>query len=251
MDEVITLSDSSNSSSSESDFDFSLSNSWLTVSLIVLLLGLTIEYKRVNNINELMSEQLKDLRRDYDQVKMHNNDLRRDYDQLKMHDTNEQLQILTELRALRDCGPPATIHEPKEVELKPVEIEPKAEDLKTEIKEEPKTTVEPQPMDIQKATEVEAKPTDEPNDEQLPTDEQKPNDEKKIKNDSNDRQCNQNCVSIRKTRRSIVEFCSYVVSHPIDIFFSFCLAIWKRLTVEVILTCATRKWMKNYKKNIA
>ncbi|KAI6224131.1 hypothetical protein M3Y95_00850800 [Aphelenchoides besseyi] len=162
---------------------FSLSNSWLTVSLIVLLLGLTVEYKRVSNINELMSEQLKDLRRDYDQ--------------LKMHDTNQQLQILTELRALRDCGRPATIHEPKKVELKPVEVEPEAEHLKTEIKEEPKTTVKPKSMDIQETKVVGTKPIDEPNNEQLPTDEQK------LINDPNNLECSRDCDDARNTRRSI------------------------------------------------
>ncbi|KAI6171887.1 hypothetical protein M3Y98_00912300 [Aphelenchoides besseyi] len=158
---------SGNTSDRRSSFSFFLSNSWLTVSLLVLLLGLTVEYKRVNDINELMSEQLKNLRRDYDQ--------------LKMHDTNQQLQILTELRALRDCGPPRTIDKPKEVESKTVENEPEAveikpepEHLETKIIEEPKTVVEPQPMDIQETTVVEAKPIDEPNNEQKLNDE--PND---------------------------------------------------------------------------
>ncbi|KAI6193476.1 hypothetical protein M3Y96_01021800 [Aphelenchoides besseyi] len=158
---------SGNTSDRRSSFSFFLSNSWLTVSLLVLLLGLTVEYKRANDINELMSEQLKNLRRDYDQ--------------LKMHDTKQQLQILTELRALRDCGPPKTIDKPKEVESKTVENEPEAveikpepEHLETKIIEEPKTVVEPQLMDIQETTVVEAKPIDEPNNEQKLNDE--PND---------------------------------------------------------------------------
>ncbi|KAI6224601.1 hypothetical protein M3Y95_00770100 [Aphelenchoides besseyi] len=184
----------------------SFSSSWLTVSLLVLLLGQTIEYKRVNDINQLMSVQL--------------NELRRDYDQLKMHDTNQQLQILTELQALRDCGRPETIDEPKEAKPKTVEsktvdikpktvmIEPKAEHLETKINEEAKTTVEVQPLEIQEREE--AKPNEEPIDEQKQSD------------DPNDLRCSQDCVVARKDRNSIKAFissCYYVLSHPISIFF--------------------------------
>ncbi|KAI6171873.1 hypothetical protein M3Y98_00910600 [Aphelenchoides besseyi] len=237
MDEPTYLSSSSET--------FFLSNSWLTVSLLVLLLGLTVEYKRANDINELMSEQLKNLRRDYEQ--------------LKMHDTDQQLQILTELRALRDCGPPKTIDKPKEVESKTVENEPEAveikpepEHLETKIIEEPKTVVEPQPMDIQETTVVEAKPIDEPNNEQ------------KLNDEPNGLSCSKECVGVRNIRHSIVEFCSFAVSNPINIIFSICnatclyiwsllcsflsncycgcLSIWKILTIDVILTVATTSW---------
>ncbi|KAI6224576.1 hypothetical protein M3Y95_00767600 [Aphelenchoides besseyi] len=225
----------------------SFSSSWLTVSLLVLLLGQTIEYKRVNDINQLMSVQLKDLRQDYDQ--------------LKMHDTNQQLQILTELRALRECGRPETIDEPKEVARKTVEIESKevdmepktviielkAEHLETEIKEEIKTTVEPQPTDIQGPTEV--KPNEEPIDEQKQSD------------DPNDLHCSPLCEQARKDRNSIKKFWNFVVSNPIDIFnsicrsicrfivdlmnrfYSSCFSIWKMLTIELVLTFITWTWL--------
>ncbi|KAI6181124.1 hypothetical protein M3Y98_00795300 [Aphelenchoides besseyi] len=194
--------------------------SWLTVSLLVLLLGLTIEYKRVSDISELMSVQLKDLRRDYDQ--------------LKMHDTKQQLQILTELRALRNCGRPETIDEPKEVEPKTVEskafeTEPKAEHVETQIKQETKPTVESRSMDLQEATE--AKQIEEPKDELKQND------------DPDDLQCSLFCEMARNDRNSIKSFissCYYVLSHPIavsrSICLSICLFIWKWLTIPMILT---------------
>ncbi|KAI6181136.1 hypothetical protein M3Y98_00796500 [Aphelenchoides besseyi] len=198
----------------------SFSNSWLTVSLLVLLLSLTVEYKRVSDISELMSVQLKDLRRDYDQ--------------LKMHDTEQQLQILTELRALRNCERAEMIDEPKEVESKTVEpktveSEPKAEHVETQIKEKTKPTVEPRSMDIQEATET--KQIKEPKDEQKQSD------------DPNDLQCSRDCFIARNHRNSIKSFissCYYVVSHPVavsrSICLSICLFIWKWLTIPMILT---------------
>ncbi|KAI6212009.1 hypothetical protein M3Y96_00494800 [Aphelenchoides besseyi] len=181
----------------------SFSNNWLSVSLLVLLLGLTIEYKRVSDINELMSVQLKDLRRDYDQ--------------LKMHDTKQQLQILTELRALRNCGRPETIDEPKEVEpktveSKAVESEPKAEHVETQIKEATKPTVEPRSMDIQEAAET----------KQI----KEPKDEQKQDNHLNDLHCCQDCVRARNKRRSMKEFWDSVVSNPIEIVYLTCRFIW-------------------------